>query len=140
MDAKIKKDWTDALRSGAYAQGRSALHTVVQTEDPEHPTRDEFCCLGVLCDLAVQAGAATRGEIIESLGEYPYETSDGRSNTYYLPYAIGHWAGLSGDDGTNEHDDPDPYLEIDGVVKNASVHNDNGVTFAQLADAIDAQL
>jgi len=34
------KEWTTALRSGEYDQGRASLHC-----------DDSFCCLGVLCDL-----------------------------------------------------------------------------------------
>lgn len=40
MDPKIKKQWTKALRSGEYKQGRGKLRT-----------RTGYCCLGVLCDI-----------------------------------------------------------------------------------------
>lgn len=39
--------WIEALRSGEYRQGRGRLRNVTGTE---------FCCLGVLCDLAVKDG------------------------------------------------------------------------------------
>lgn len=40
------KEWTDALRSGRYRQGRMYLCTTpIPNED------SQFCCLGVLCDL-----------------------------------------------------------------------------------------
>lgn len=35
------QEWVDALRSGEYKQGKHVLRS----------TRDEFCCLGVACDL-----------------------------------------------------------------------------------------
>jgi hypothetical protein len=41
MKPEIKQKWIDALRSGKYKQGRGYLRT----------SRDEYCCLGVLCDL-----------------------------------------------------------------------------------------
>ena len=44
MNKKIKKKWVKALRSGEYVQGRQYL-CVPKGE------YDEFCCLGVLCDL-----------------------------------------------------------------------------------------
>jgi len=44
MNPEIKKQWVDALRSGKYKQGRDYLRN----------KRDEFCCLGVLCDLYAQ--------------------------------------------------------------------------------------
>lgn len=45
MDAKVKKAWVKALRSGKYAQGREAL----ARRKPHGKT--QFCCLGVLCDI-----------------------------------------------------------------------------------------
>ena len=47
MKPEIKQRWVAALRSGHYKQGPSALRR-----------DDRFCCLGVLCDLAVQDGVA----------------------------------------------------------------------------------
>lgn len=41
MDAQIKTKWVEALRSGKYKQGRSALRI-----------DDTYCCLGVLCEVA----------------------------------------------------------------------------------------
>lgn len=40
MNKEIKARWIEALRSGNYEQGRYNLRR-----------RDEFCCLGVLCDI-----------------------------------------------------------------------------------------
>jgi len=45
MKLEVKKLWIEALRSGKYEQGRGALNK-----------DGKFCCLGVLCDLAVKAG------------------------------------------------------------------------------------
>lgn len=41
MDKKLKQTWVKALRSGKYQQGKETLRTA----------SNEFCCLGVLCDL-----------------------------------------------------------------------------------------
>lgn len=41
MDNDLKQIWVNALRSGNYTQGKRALRTA----------NDEYCCLGVLCDL-----------------------------------------------------------------------------------------
>lgn len=44
INKELVKKWVEALRSGKYKQGRSALRN-----------RDnEFCCLGVLCDISKQ--------------------------------------------------------------------------------------
>lgn len=41
MKAELKAKWVEALRSGKYEQGHSALRN--------HDNK--FCCLGVLCDV-----------------------------------------------------------------------------------------
>lgn len=43
---KARKLWIAALRSGKYWHGKKALH----------PSDNKFCCLGVLCEVAVKAG------------------------------------------------------------------------------------
>lgn len=42
---EIKEEWLRRLRSGDYPQGRAALNA-----------RGKYCCLGVLCEMAVEAG------------------------------------------------------------------------------------
>lgn len=42
MKAKLKEKWLKALRSGDYHQGRTRLRDI----------HDQFCCLGVLCDMS----------------------------------------------------------------------------------------
>ena len=39
--------WIDALRSGKYKQGKRRLHI---------PIDNTFCCLGVLCEVAISEG------------------------------------------------------------------------------------
>lgn len=51
--AKHLKEWTAALRSGKYSQGKNALRA-----------GDNYCCLGVACDLIAQAG---EGEWVDRL-------------------------------------------------------------------------
>lgn len=41
MKPHIKRAWINALRSGKYIQGYGALKSI----------SNEFCCLGVLCDV-----------------------------------------------------------------------------------------
>jgi len=38
---ELIKEWIEALRSGEYTQGKKALRNI----------KNEFCCLGVLCDI-----------------------------------------------------------------------------------------
>lgn len=41
MNVELKNKWVVALRSGAYKQGKNVLRNNL----------NEFCCLGVLCDI-----------------------------------------------------------------------------------------
>lgn len=45
MDNDLKQKWVNALRSGNYTQGRGGLRTA----------NNEYCCLGVLCDVTDQS-------------------------------------------------------------------------------------
>lgn len=47
MNTELKNAWCDALESNKYKQGTRRLRT-----------RDEFCCLGVLCDVRDGIGIA----------------------------------------------------------------------------------
>lgn len=112
MNPEVKKLWVEALRSGEYTQGQSVLHN---TET------NEYCCLGVLCELAQKAGAIT---------EYKHDSP--------LPaLEVCTWAGLFSDDNPSVvvTDDYGEKCE-DGV----AAHNDHGKTFLEIAQAIEEQL
>lgn len=98
MKLDVKRQWLDALRSGEYPQGNGRLCNVI----PKHDANDvkvvevrAFCCLGVLCDIAVKAGVLTESrrsamhtrEYVEYAGE-----------TSYLPSVVRDWAGLTSND------------------------------------------
>ena len=46
MDIEKARMWSDALKSGRYAQGSGFLNV----------DNKEFCCLGVLCEVAMENG------------------------------------------------------------------------------------
>lgn len=46
MKLSLKKKWVEALRSKDYAQGMGYLRCAPDDDSP-----DQFCCLGVLCDV-----------------------------------------------------------------------------------------
>ena len=56
--------WIDALESGEYQQGRGKL----RTKD------NKFCCLGVLCDLAVKEGILPEPKLEKN--HYVYNSGD----------------------------------------------------------------
>lgn len=100
----VAKEWVKALRSGDYEQGKFALRT-----------RDnKFCCLGVLCDLAHEAG------VIESpVKDFSCYSYAGQSATAASP--IRKWAGL------------------DDAVALIVANDREGKTFAEIADLIESE-
>ena len=115
MNKEVKKVWIDALRSGKYQQG----HTRLRIEGWKGG-QDQFCCLGVLCDLATNAGV------------FEWEKID---REYYAieslslpPKAVVQWAGM---------EVSDPILNGQRV----SALNDNvGLNFNQIATLIEEGL
>lgn len=87
MDSAVKAQWIQALRSGEYKKGRGALR----------PTRDTFCCLGVLCDLYAKETGLGRWSGNCSDFEFTAhdpETGDVDQNTALLPSPVQLWAEL----------------------------------------------
>lgn len=113
MDPKIKQQWVAALRSGEYKQGAGALHRFSEAGDT-------YCCLGVLCDLAVKASVCRR--YMDEDGIYHYGHAS--HNDTYLDSSIVEWSGL---DGYNP--------KVEG--RRLAELNDKGFTFDQIADLIE---
>jgi hypothetical protein len=122
MNPEVRAKWTAALRSGEYRQGFEALHSA--TEDG-----DKFCCLGVLCDLAMREGVVTADSPSRSDDDVNAELWSYGGRVDYLPEAVRDWAGLDDTNPqvpvTDEKDEPLGWL------------NDHDWSFAQIADAID---
>ncbi len=118
MNPEVKQMWVAALRSGEYEQGTLRLRS--------HD--DKYCCLGVLCDLAVKAGVDIR--ILSQGGEYTYD-----GDAVSLPDVVQEWAGLS----DNDNDTPqDPMIETELYgSRQLSQLNDNKHSFEEIADLID---
>jgi hypothetical protein len=130
MNPEVKEQWLTALRSGEYKQGIGQLHW-------RHNNQSEFCCLGVLCDLAKQAGVVQEFDNPDDSSDpekygvsvsYEVEKSpSGWRKVTYLPYPVMVWAGLS-------NRNPEA-----GAVSLAG-RNDNGETFEEIATAIERDL
>jgi hypothetical protein len=118
MRQDVKELWVNALRSGDYEQGEGIL-----TSDSAVKL---YCCLGVLCKVAVDNGVPVRvGEGGERIS---YDDS-----ASYLPISVMEWAGL---------DTCDPFLkDNEGNEHCASSWNDiYRATFNDIATMIDANL
>jgi hypothetical protein len=113
MNPEIKTRWVAALRSGDYEQGIGSLSP-----------NGHYCCLGVLCELAVEDGKVEKKQ--RDGGIVHYDECEG-----ILPKSVVKWAGL---------DEQEPDVLIDGEYTSLINMNDGGDTFATIADAIESGL
>lgn len=122
VNAENIKKWVAALRSGEYKQGLAALRI-----------GDTFCCLGVACDLFAKAKPSP--ENVWELGRQFHGSEQIMSDD------VADWLGLQGEDRCN------PYMllpqsgpgELINSAPLAKI-NDEGVSFAGIADLIEQQI
>lgn len=122
MNPVVKELWLNELENSDRVQGRHRLHTVMDGVE-------KFCCLGVLCDLAFQAGVVTRWLVTRfGIPRYLYA-----GDSVTLPPEVITWAGLH---------DYDPYVIV-GVNYERSlcgVNDDDGYSFREIAEFIRQSL
>lgn len=143
MDQEFKAEWIAALRSGEYRQGVGAL---VRKKGGV----EEFCCLGVACEIGVKKGILKRVEI-EGTGSGYYgpvgyvgvsEFEDAIPENAGLPRALREAIDWEGDDSGALSD---WYEEVDSeglysATKSLIGLNDElGKDFAFIADVIEQQ-
>lgn len=92
MNPVVRDMWVDALESGDYPQGRGRL----VAHNLETDTR-RFCCLGVLCELAVHAGILRYVPRPNSYHTYVNGEQVGIDSAV-LPEVVARWAGLPSSD------------------------------------------
>lgn len=127
MNAEIQTEWAAALRSGKYAQGKNRLRS----------SGDKFCCLGVLCEIAVDHGVISPATRDSETEMFSYQ-DDTEVYDAWLPLAVRAWAGLESDvfDAVDNNDEP---ILVSGVrYACLSGANDMGETFADIADFIES--
>ena len=113
--------WLNALRSGEYKQARGCLHDedsyVDDNGDDVYNDEDDksfvggFCCLGVLCDLAVKDGGAA------------WDSQKGPKRSFGEPPE--HFLNFMG-------------LDNDMVAELVSMNDDQGMTLEEIADEIES--
>lgn len=116
------REWVNALRSGKYKQGRSYLRN----------NADEYCCLGVACDIYDPKRwekAASRWMYLEGSSQ----------NDVTLPEEVRDWLGL-------DPETDDPRVRYRGRTLGLTILNDGSTdlgiqphTFAEIADLIEAE-
>lgn len=91
MNQEIKTRWVAALRSGDFKQAKRKLAV---KNNPETPMA--HCCLGVLCELAVEDGIVEARNVPYGIGVIrEFGKDDTRSWTQaQLPEEVAEWAGF----------------------------------------------
>lgn len=113
MHQDVKNQWVTALRSGEYQQSTGHLRD-----------KEGYCCLGVLCELAVEADIIPASVYYD---EY-HDIREFAGETQFLPEIVQEWAGL---------DDKDPYVRVTDVIDDSlSNLNDGGHNFTEIAEYI----
>ena len=108
MRKEIAEMWVAALRSGEYGQYTGGL---------TNQDRTLHCCLGVLCELAIEAGEPVRVEVDPV--NPPWLQFDGLLGA--LPHSVGTWAGMTVSKGrvlAAMNDAGEPFVKIADVIEN----------------------
>ena len=126
MKQEIAEKWVAKLRSGEIEQGTGYLGR----------STGERCCLGILCDMAVEAGVIRPPT--EKGGGLPYllyaGTEDIEGFVSVLPDVVMVWAGMKTRVGTYTSD------SCAGDHQSLSQKNDTGHDFKYIADTIEAHV
>jgi hypothetical protein len=123
---EVRDLWVAALRSGRYKQTSSKLTRLDEDGQPR-----ACCCLGVLCEVALEAGV----ELDLFRSEYGTRYYDREDN--FLPTRLLEWAGLGAVDPEVTR------TRVDGteVTSSLSFLNDEvRLSFEQIAELVEAQL
>lgn len=119
-----KRLWVEALRSEEYGQAKGALRT-----------EDGYCCLGVLCEVAIKAGVKVK---VEGPNDDGHHLFDGYED--FPPPSVCEWAFGTNDVPLSVRIDDsfvdDSYMEAEL----ADLNDSKDWTFEQIADAIDESL
>lgn len=135
MNEEIKLRWISALRSGEYNQTESRLGDGTG-----------YCCLGVLCEIAVQDGIITKEPDPESVAVYTWVDDAGfpHSEEALLPTPVRDWAGLSSINPDVPATDTLCAFSEDLIPTYNRIRlsnlNDAGMPFSMIADEIESNL
>lgn len=141
MRGEVLDEVVKRLRSGEYAQGQSALRRMTKDGGP-----DKFCCLGVMCEVAVDEGVIARLDTSVPGTSYGYKVA-GQDEVYtaYLPPAVIEWAGMVSDHEKEASEGEYHYEERGsfdvGLNDSLAAMNDNGKhDFPAIADWMEANV
>lgn len=126
MNPEIKDRWVAALRSGKYKQGRKALSKISDTGETT------YCCLGVLCELAVEDGLISRAPYTSPWSNLEFNLYGEDNHKSFLPIVVMEWSGVNSTMGYFS-DVGAPTAEYSSLVE----ANDDGATFEDIANIIE---
>jgi hypothetical protein len=117
LNTEIADKWIIALESGEYTQGVGALKE-----------NNKYCCLGVLCELAVKEGII-QPPTLDMDDTYQYGSHQTWS-TETLPDEVIEWAQMNSNEGIiGSYVQGDEYYSLMQM-------NDNGCSFNQITEKI----
>lgn len=112
------KLWVAALRSGRFKQGRGCLTKLVDGGQLD-------CCLGVACKVAIENGLAVE------VKPATFDVLMYEGETGILPESVASWLGLEKCNGV--------FGKVPSDFQQLTEMNDNGKTFAEIADIIESE-
>lgn len=110
MKKEIADKWVAALRSGEYVQGKDHLSI-----------NDAYCCLGVLCELAIKDGIRINKEMLNGVMSY-------NNFVNVPPYQVREWAEIN---YINNSSFPESFDRL------TTMNDVENKTFAEIADYIE---
>lgn len=114
-DKAIIERWVHALESGEFPQGKGSLRM-----------GEEYCCLGVLCELAARDGVIPPAELVQPDGDSVYKYDDASG---FPSQAVCEWVGI-----TAYADVADQLVgTVPGQFKILAGMNDQGAVFTEIA-------
>jgi len=150
MDPRIKALWIGRLRSpDVEEQGSNQLGYRVGGVEMR-------CCLGVLCDIAVEEGVIGRKEVSDPQGDFvsymygdtddpdaPTDIRQGFNYTlaqHYLPVQVRTWAGFDSSEYAPEVETPEGVTGRSDTVQLSALNDSHDLPFGKIADAIERSL
>ncbi len=120
MKFEIKQQWVKALRSGEYSQGHYQLRN----------KNNQFCCLGVLCDLYLKEKGGQWLDFKDNFNSWDYaihSPSQGEESETITP-EVAKWAGL---------EECNPKIKDEDLSEWNDFHD---LSFNEIADLIESNL
>lgn len=141
----VMESWYEALTSGRFNQAKRTLQRVSASTDPDawdEVKRIGHCCLGVLCDLAVEAGvippptmeSGTDGDVVMAY----LDEEGGRGNDSFLPEKVKEWAGLTWNNPTVDYQSEIPGEDrtYTRTAHLSDLNDEQNMSFAEIAELI----